>query len=101
MIERDTLPLVFTKPLRVDDDDLDDEDDFEDEDADADDEDEDDEEDDDDEPETWQVFVRRRDSAKGWLLLDFGGLNCLDWPGFSSSARAGTDSAGCVRRLSS
>ena len=71
MIERDVLPLVFTKPLRVDDDDVDDEDDLEDEDDDEN-GDEEDEDGDDDEPETWQVSPREPIPAKGCLLLDFG-----------------------------
>ena len=62
MIDRDALPRVFTKPLRVDDDDdVDDEDDFEDEDDDENGDDEDEEEDG-DEPETWQVSSATPDS---------------------------------------
>ena len=71
MIECDALPLVFTKPLRVDDDDVDDEDDLEDED---DDEtgDDDDEDGDEDEPETWQVSPRSRFPLKGASCLTSG-----------------------------
>ena len=71
MIECDALPLVFTKPLRVDDDDVDDEDDLEDEDDNENGDDED-EEGDDDEPETWQVSSAEPTPAKGCLRLDFG-----------------------------
>ena len=72
MIERDVLPLVFTEPLRVDDDDddVDDEDDLEDDDDEN--GDDEDEEGDDDEPETWQVSPAEPIPAKGCLLLDFG-----------------------------
>jgi hypothetical protein len=56
MIGRDLLSVLFTEPLRVDDDELDDEDDPEDEDDDENEDDEDEEEEEDgDEPETWQV----------------------------------------------
>jgi hypothetical protein len=71
MIERDALPIVFTRPLRVDDDDVDDDDDLEDEDDDENGDDED-EDGDDDEPETWQVSSVEPSPAKGCLLLDFG-----------------------------
>jgi len=70
MIERDVLPLVFTKPLRVDDDDVDDEDDLEDDDDEnGDDEDEDG---DDDEPETWQVSPTEPIPLKGASCLTSG-----------------------------
>ena len=71
MIERDAFPLVFTKPLRVDDDDVDDEDDLEDENDDENGDDED-EEGDDDEPETWQVSPPGRFPLKGASCLTSG-----------------------------
>ena len=57
MIDRNPLTLLFTKPLRADDEDPDDEDDLEDDDE-GDEDDEDEGEDDGDEPETWQVSAR-------------------------------------------
>ena len=72
MIDRDAIPQVFTKPLRVDDDDdLEDEDDFEDEDGDEDGDDEDEEEDG-DEPETWQVAFADPIPLKGASCLTSG-----------------------------
>ena len=65
--DRPILMIRFHLDDDDDDDDLDDEDDLG-EDDDESDEDDEDDEGDDEEPETWQVS----DSAKGWLLLDFG-----------------------------
>jgi hypothetical protein len=61
MIERDSLPPLFTNPLWLDDED-DEDDDLEDEDEDGNGEDEDDEEEDGEEPETWQVSPTNPDS---------------------------------------
>ena len=55
MFERNALSEIFTRALRVDDDDPDDDDDPEDEDDDGNEEDDEDEEEDGDEPKTWQV----------------------------------------------
>ena len=73
MIGRDLLSVLFTEPLRVDDDELDDEDDPEDEDDDETEDDEDEEEEEDgDEPETWQVQAAGSIPLKGASSLTSG-----------------------------